>query len=211
MKKYPDVRCFLLQPTDRYRLELRRFTYTATSPCPANPYGCDASVVLGVEVHAQRPTTRADDPARFPHDDARWPQRCAACGTPFPPTASWQVNYEQLHTRSDGGPECTLRDPPPGAMWEAPWAVDFGNRGADGRCFVVRLPNGRDWMIDGRASNCSKPDDHAHNCWVRHGTPPLLTVDKAGVTCNAGAGSIGSGTGADYYHGFLRDGVLVGD
>lgn len=103
---------------------------------------------------------------------------------------------------------------PPGAMWDAPWMHDhgklkggylLGGPNTDGRWLVVRLPNGRDWCIDSRASNCTKPDDDRHRCWIRHGTPPVLTVDKNGETCAAGAGSIQAGD----YHGFLRNGQLV--
>lgn len=69
----------------------------------------------------------------------------------------------------------------------------------------VVLPNGHWWDIDGRAANCTLPQDKTHRCWVRHGTPPHITVDKNGPTCSAGAGSILS----DGYHGFLREGRLV--
>jgi hypothetical protein len=53
-----------------------------------------------------------------------------------------------------------------------------------------------------QASNCTLPGDKKHHCWIRHGEVPNLTVDKAGVTCAAGAGSIQAGD----YHGFLRNG-----
>lgn len=110
-----------------------------------------------------------------------------------------------------------LGDCPPGAMWDAHWMVKGDGYAADGgyvlgglheqdgRFLVVRLPNGRDWCIDSRASNCTLPQDNVHRCWVRHGEPPNLTVDKNGVTCAAGAGSIQAGD----YHGFLRGGRLV--
>lgn len=100
---------------------------------------------------------------------------------------------------------------PPGAMWFADWLLGIENEpfaGPDGRSLGVRLPNGSDWMIDGVCSNCTDRDgalSGKHKCWVRHGVPPLVTVDKNGVTCGAGAGSILSGG----YHAFLRDGVLV--
>lgn len=61
------------------------------------------------------------------------------------------------------------------------------------------------WNIDSRASNCTMPYDYDHRCWVRHGQPPMITVDKQGVTCTAGGGSIQCGD----FHGFLRDGELV--
>ena len=99
---------------------------------------------------------------------------------------------------------------PAGAMWFADWLLELaesGNdwKGPDGHCLMVRCPNGNDWCIDSRAFNCTLPNDHIHKCWVRHGTPPSITVDKNGVTCQAGAGSILNGT----YHGFLRNGEFT--
>jgi hypothetical protein len=76
---------------------------------------------------------------------------------------------------------------------------------ASGPQLTVVCPNGGTWDIDSRASNCTMPYDYAHRCWIRHGEPPALTVDKAGVTCQAGAGSIQCGD----YHGFLQNGVLT--
>jgi hypothetical protein len=97
-----------------------------------------------------------------------------------------------------------------GAMWRAVWY--WKNAAWDNETephLIVRCPNGaestRDWDIDSRCSNCGLPGDHLHRCWVRHGEPPNLTVDKAGVTCNAGAGSIA----LPHWHGFLRNGELV--
>jgi hypothetical protein len=105
----------------------------------------------------------------------------------------------------------SLSQCPPGAMWNADWMLGLEDEpyaGPDGLCLVVKLPNGNDWMIDGIANNCTDRDDAlraGHKCWVRHGAPPLITVDKAGKTCSAGAGSILSGS----YHGFLKNGELV--
>ena len=76
---------------------------------------------------------------------------------------------------------------------------------ADGPHLVVILPNGQPWNIDSRASNCTLPYDYEHRCWVRHGEPPNITVDKNGLTCAAGAGSIMAGD----YHGFLQNGALT--
>jgi len=96
-----------------------------------------------------------------------------------------------------------------GAMWFATWQSrnwDWENETEPH--LLVRCPNGegtRDWDIDSRCSNCGLPSDKIHRCWVRHGTPPLITVDKHGVTCNAGAGSIA----LPKWHGFLRNGSLV--
>jgi hypothetical protein len=70
---------------------------------------------------------------------------------------------------------------------------------------MVVLPNGHIWDVDGRASNCDMKEDRTHRCWVRHGDPPNVHVDKNGHTCHAGAGSILSGN----YHGFLHNGELT--
>jgi hypothetical protein len=75
----------------------------------------------------------------------------------------------------------------------------------DGRHLNVVLPNGTDWDVDARATNCTMPNDRNHRCWVRRGDPPDVTVDKNGHTCAAGAGSIAV-TG---YHGFLHAGKLT--
>jgi hypothetical protein len=67
------------------------------------------------------------------------------------------------------------------------------------------LPNGNHWNIDGRANNCTSPNDRLHRCWVRTGEVPNITVGKGGNTCAAGAGSILSGN----YHGFLINGEFT--
>lgn len=129
-----------------------------------------------------------------------------------------------IYRRTDTGEEMPLADAPAGAMWYADWYLDgIKNtpdyqwyRGPDGRCLIVRVPNGRggvhDWSVDSRCSNCTLPSDNVHKCWVRHGDPPNVTVDKNGATCQAGAGSIGvwnENQTAYAWHGFLRNGHLV--
>ena len=108
----------------------------------------------------------------------------------------------QLYATADGK-RYILNDAPAGAMYYAPWLEDMGWKGPDGKCLIVVTPGGS-WVVDSMASNCTKREDTVHRCWVRHGTPPLITVDKNGLTCGAGAGSIQSGK----YHGFLRNGFL---
>ena len=78
--------------------------------------------------------------------------------------------------------------------------------GDDHRSLVIKCPDGHDWMIDLRARNCTMKDESTHHCWVRHGRPEdgTLHVDKNGLTCDAGAGSIDTGT----WHGFLHNGEL---
>lgn len=91
---------------------------------------------------------------------------------------------------------------PIGAMWNAPWKR---RKGPDGRSLYVMLPGQCAWFIDGRANNCTKPQDTDHQCWVRHGEPPDITVDKNGITCDAGAGSVI----VPGWHGFLEKGYLT--
>lgn len=112
---------------------------------------------------------------------------------------------ESVYRRTDTGELMTLRDAPPGAMWDA-WWYSESFKGPDGMCLVVKCPpDGTEWLIDSRASNCTMPNDNEHNCWIRHGAPPNITVDKNGRSCAAGAGSIQTKT----WHGFLRNGMLV--
>lgn len=106
--------------------------------------------------------------------------------------------------RTDTGEKGILASFPPGAIWRAYWYEDVQElTGFDGKSYVCKTPGG-DWLIDGRASNCGRPDDYGHKCWCRHGEAPNLTVDKIGDTCSAGAGSISQ----PGYHGFLKNGVL---
>lgn len=106
------------------------------------------------------------------------------------------------------------RDLPPGAMWEAPWMGEHHQINGSGLVLVVILPNGSDFMPGSTSSNCTRRGED-HDCWCVHGTPPNLTIDKqpepGRSTCEAGAGSIGSGdpSTSRYWHGFLRDGKLV--
>lgn len=91
---------------------------------------------------------------------------------------------------------------------------EFPPTGADGlsiACVIIgdHGPASRShWYIENPASNCTKPTDRDHRCWVRQGTVgEKLTVGKAGNTCAAGAGSFFMD--AMRWHGFLRNGVLV--
>lgn len=161
---------------------------------------CDSMAFLD-EVDAA--AEQATDGDLWPHADTRWPKACV-CGYEYQPTDSWQLFTGHLYRKASSGELFTLRDAPVGAMWNAPWYAEHKDwSGPDGRSLVVKTPGG-DWMIDGKCSNCTLPNDDVHKCWVRHGEPPDLTVDKNGVTCSAGAGSILCGA----YHGFLRNGWL---
>jgi hypothetical protein len=99
----------------------------------------------------------------------------------------------------------------PGAMQitdHSPHPCYAGWTNCNGKHVEVALPDGGHWDIDSRASNCTLKNDTEHRCWIKHGSLPFLTVDKAGKTCSAGAGSIVS-NGKSKWHGFLRNGELV--
>ncbi len=122
------------------------------------------------------------------------------CMTPFEDSISAPV-----YRRMDTGEELSGRDLPVGAMYYVkPEYQQYYRPGPDGRTLFVMTPGGT-WSPDSRASNCGRPNDDVHFCWVRHGVPPIITVDKVGDTCVAGAGSILIGK----YHGFLTNGKLT--
>ena len=131
----------------------------------------------------------------IPYEPREWP--------PYRTILGW--------LRPDTGEEHThKKDFGVGAMWRATWIPrnwDWTNE-TEPHIYVC-CPNGedgtRDWDIDSRAANCTMPHDKKHRCWIRHGVPPNLTVDKQGLTCAAGAGSIAM----PKWHGFLRNGELV--
>lgn len=188
------VRCFMLDPLDPEltRWWLRRYG-KAGNACPGRMSYHNALTLIG---------DATQEPSAPPHENSGWPTHCG-CGYAFQPEDAWQVFGHPLYRRRDTGEIVTIEEAPPGAMWDARWLADIPAwRGPDGRSLVVKLPNGREWCIDGRASNCTMPKDDVHKCWVRSGEPPDLTVGKSGNTCAAGAGSIQAGD----YHGFLRNG-----
>lgn len=160
----------------------------------------------------------------------KWPTHCDKCGLKVPCTfedrmkysqndgtgAGFQIWYEDTYNTASGKPEpgdifyddaCQRlkdEDDEPGHCHQTrkPWT------NCNGRHLIGVLPNGRHWDIDSRCNNCGLPDDTVHRCWVRHGDPEkgeLVHVDKKGLTCNAGGGSIL----IPQWHGFLRSGVWV--
>lgn len=210
------AKVFFLEPTHRQRQYLRRYR-SGEHKCAATGRYCNAMFfvgIAGVEYTADGYIKSRDDLAPSPADP-RWPLECEACGTPFSSVDPFQLFGEQIYRRLDTGEETTLRAAPAGAVWNAWWIADRRSAeqrgcgfavGPDGRSLVVRLPDGHDWMIDSRARNCTKRDDAAHFCWVRHGRPEdgTLHVDKNGNTCAAAGGSIDTGK----WHGFLHNGIL---
>jgi hypothetical protein len=199
------IKTFYLELSDSVRVSLRRFTFSADSAC-AERCGHDASVVI-IDSIAKADWPHATGADVIANDDTRWPTSCARCGYAFTGSDEFQVSNESLWRGAPDGRLYTLHDAPVGATWNADWMTgDPHYCGADGRSLVVKTPGG-DWMVDSRASNCTLPNDDVHKCWVRHGDPTTgdVHVDKNGVTCAAGAGSIMIGN----YHGFLHHGFLT--
>lgn len=202
------IACFLLEPTERVQVRLRRYTYnTGSCPLDQSSYSYHQAFQFlceePVEKDAQGYHCNGVKPL-LPHDDGRWPKTCA-CGYHFQEEDRWQRFTDDIYVRKDTGEEMTIQEAPAGAMWYA-WWMDQFQIPQDDHNLVVKTPGG-EWSIDSQASNCTMPDDRKqekHHCWVRSGIPPLVTVGKDGPTCSAGAGSIQCGK----YHGFLRHGYL---
>lgn len=213
------LKCFMLEQTRVVKIYLRRYANANSdtdSKCKG-AYGYhDAMVLIGEEeVYFQSRknssggmyVVRVDDPyidkykEQYPYGDPKWPTFCDECGYKFKSIDEYQIFTDLVYKRSDTGEECNLRKPPEGAMYWAWWFKDNPRYAPNGALHAV-CPGGHPWNIDGRASNCTMPDDDEHRCWVRHGEPPNITVDKNGLTCDAGGGSIQAGS----YHGFLQNG-----
>jgi hypothetical protein len=211
-----NLKCFLIEPTGFSIVTLRRYyrhgkDEDTTDLCKLMPgkysYHNNRGPELGEfkEIIENGTVTGYQGLATVSHDDPRWPTHCE-CGYEFTPNDYFQMSAHSLYRRQDNGELVTLNDAPEGSIWRATWYEDCKAWcGNDGRAYICKLPGGHDWHIDGRASNCDKPHDKEHKCWCRHGEAPNFTVDKVGLTCNAGAGSIISSSG---WHGFLRNGVL---
>lgn len=141
-----------------------------------------------------------------------WATTCS-CGFQFTKEAYRQLFQDLLFRNTTTGEQLSKRDIPPNSLYFDPFlGIYYGGTGQlgpgpDGQYLIAICPNGRHWCIDSRASNCTMPEDNNHKCWVRHGDPRLgnVHVDKNGVTCQAGGGSIQAGD----YHGFLHHGSFT--
>jgi len=218
--------CFLLTPVAKIRVWARRYNAGTPNCCPLHPgeYSYHQNMNLIGDFDYPHVWGKSEDWIEFgesirpPAIDPIWPTHCK-CGAPITDDLrgcekGGQMFIHRLHSRSDGGALTTLQEAPAGAMWYAWWydhrTDDSGLYGWDWDNqteppLMCMTPANREWNIDGRASNCTLPNERTHRCWVRHGTPPQITVDKQGHTCSAGAGSIISGN----WHGFLQNGQLV--
>lgn len=187
----------------RAAVYLRRYAYSF-GQCPGPMGFHDGTIYLGeypINLLEDGCWEQSEHP-EIPHGDPRWPTHCT-CGQAFTEKDEWQYFHDRIY--SDGTRSWPKRELPVGAMFYADWYpknMYWDNKEDDH--LIVITPDG-DWNIDGRASNCTLPNDRLHRCWVRHGTPPDIHVDKAGRTCSAGAGSFSK----QRYHGFLHHGSLT--
>jgi hypothetical protein len=199
------IKCFWLEALDECRYWLRTYESVEGSKCPVTGSYHNGMTALPdgkMERYEDRGRSLIrciDEPKDFHNSD--YPSKCD-CGFEFTANAYCHVFHRQLFLRTDTGEKMTAEDAPVGAMWDA-WYYPKAYRGSDGISLMVKTPGG-EWCVDARCSNCTLPDDNEHKCWVRHGSPPDITVDKNGKTCSAGAGSIAQ----PRYHGFLRNGYL---
>lgn len=200
--------CFWVEKTDRQRWGLRRFVSAARGPsCPAGG-DHDALNLVGARKRPPRPVATSDR-SRLPaevRDRKDWPKRCDSCGYRFKATDTWQVWTDRIYQRPETGEEWTLRDLPPGAIFDAEWLHDFWV-GEDGLTATVVLPVGEPEEIPWNASRHmwhvdSEATGGGH--WTRTGDPrkpETLTVSPSIAKLKAGV--------PGYYHGFLQDGVLT--
>lgn len=208
------IRCYVIEPTDRVRQELRRYNpavwddgtqrgVRSGGDCPAHPDGYHNAQVrieeapLRLDEHGYVENGALEETP--PHDDPRWPTQCA-CGYAFTEADVWQLWTEHVYRRVDTGADTTLRDAPAGAMYRAPWYTRLAGAAPDGDPLCVKTPAGQ-WCIDECATDCpyySRPTERpaGHHCWTRQGTPPDVTA----------APSIHF---PGLYHGWLKAGELT--
>lgn len=203
-----NVKTFMIECTDRGMFSVHRFSGADASKCihGDSHYTCkDVRVMDRAEYEEnRRPLSAAEIDDLLP--------KCSSCGYEFPAGSPSGSGFSPYWRRPGTEELKPMKEFGPGAMFDADWMrhadrPQGDNRyvGPDGLSLAVICPDGAIWQIDSQASNCTKKTDHVHKCWVRHGVPPLITVDKNGVTCEAGAGSIQTRN----WHGFLRNGEFV--
>lgn len=208
---------FWMEPTDRERVGLRRYTSPPGVDVPQ--WTCedgyhealawtDEDAESTLNEHGHRVTARTVTVAA---DDPRWPAVCDHCLYRFTEHDERQVRTELLYRRTDTGELRSLHSKHPapgaptaeaGAMWDASW-MPAQWRGTDGISLMVRCPRndrddtkvGSDWPVD-------MPSTNSGGRWTRTGDPR-----RANVTASPSI-SIGIPGRPGAYHGWLQDGVL---
>lgn len=186
---------------------LRSYYSRENEPCPIHGYH-------NAMTELTRTRTIADWKAGGDDNDyplSSYPATCE-CGYVFQDYATRHIFRKRLYQTLDGK-EVTYGELQVGDVFymnnhfhEDRCPARWTN--CDGRHLHCVVPGNNHWDIDSRASNCTMKDDTTHRCWVRHGDPAkgeILHVDKAGITCQAGAGSIV----VPEWHGFLHHNQLV--
>jgi hypothetical protein len=215
------TKCFMIAPIGKQYQWLRRYKFGGALKCPgSNSSGHDASARIEDFVSPVPAIGEYEGERRAALflGDSRWPKKCDHCDYVFVDADERQLFDLRVYADAEGHefvlPGYIVRGvaiAPAGAMYWSWWRHQNGGCFAWDNCADPRghlnvvCPGGSQWDIDSRASNCTMPDDRSHRCWVRHGEAPIVTVDKSGKTCAAGAGSIAAGT----YHGFLQNGELT--
>jgi hypothetical protein len=216
---------------DLHAFDPGRRIFVGQRDCP-NSYGTGKPGVHDASVHLEDSVTGARDHGLGGHVEdygpSRWPSACAHCGVDVPDVSpahgfgdmqkeGWvlehQVHRQTLYGTPDGS---WYGLPQVGDMLYEDWygCVDerqgrciYGWTNCAGPHLIIVMPTERWWDPAGRASNCTRKNDTTHRCWVRHGDPAkgeVVHVDKAGVTCRAGAGSLA----IPGWHGFLHNGDI---
>lgn len=182
------VACYWLTPLPRAAVYLRRYT-PGRHDCPGGHGYHDASQYIGRQPlpHGTHGYVRGAAP---PHDDTRWPTRCAACGYTFAEDDVWQHGQHRLWAPPGSEASCRpLHEWGPGALYDATWYPDAW-RGADGIALVARCPNGMDWTVDHVSSSGGR--------WQRTGDPR-----QPGTLQVQPSIAIGEPGSPSYYHGWL--------
>lgn len=230
------IRCFLVEPSGRAKLSLRRYANfhlpAEDRACSVHPYGYhNAEVQVGEIPVIWSPDGYLENLPTPRHDDPRWPQTCP-CGYVFTETDEWQINQEEIYVPAEGNEGIEPfawphRDLPAGAMYFPTWLQNKHGENAtpgyteptDGKVLAVMVPKNPDgtgstqWIVDAYCSNCDRKGQR-HHCWCRHGQAPWITVNKTPPTCDS-FGTCGAGAGSIWtnmphgWHGFLQNGYLV--
>lgn len=206
-----SIKCKFFEPSTKVKRYFRRYE-EGTCPSKYGRFHNAKNFRDEIEVPVSKNGYENDERmvGDFPTDELipSFPTKCDYCDFEFTEKSEFQLNAERLYFCRETNEYFTLKELPAGAMYYADWMLVNRTsnlfRGPDGHCLVVIVPQRSPWMVDSRANNCTLPDDTEHKCWVRHGEVPNITVDKNGITCGAGGGSIQTGN----YHGFLRNGYL---